>query len=329
MNFSISIFKTSNALFLIAVFVVLVMSSPVFYSISTFEREHIDIAKKIANNQDPVLYFGNSISNAKSHCDNDKRNLPKILADEVGLPVLDVSKGGMTISEFYDFAKFLDKDNKPSVVIIPITDFRDGTLSLPTFPGSNQLVARGMVISIGTGTTPYYWPSVGSMFKSEESLTYKGRYYGTYSELKQNFMSLERDQKTCPESQGVDLSFVEFMHWKNFGRGNEFYEIDDRAFKAFMSSLASLDIQALFYLTPVNYEVIKKINDPEVFSNLNNAIFKINEYMKENKINYIDLSYSLTSESFSDVYCACGHLGETGRQQVASALARSLHSMVK
>lgn len=97
---------------------------------------------------------------------------------------------------------------------------------------------------------------------------------------------------------------------------------DFRSFDVIVNNLRKNDIRVIFVLTPICYDLINKysnINESEniksIFCDVN---FKIINYFKDKRYEYIDLSSSVPSDGFSDLL----HTNAIGDRIVADRLAK-------
>ncbi len=319
MNSSISTSDRLNIRFLVAVTITVLICFPLCYALLSLQDGYLPMINKTAHNKSKVIYFGNSIIDARSACDSDMRSLPQMLSDETGMSVADVSKGGLYMVEIYALTNLLNEDNKPDYAVLPLSEFFGSSLGVKVEPGYNQMATRDLLISLYSMNKPFIYPSAEAVFSSAEEFSYKGQYYGSYADIKRDYMTVEKKHLTCPERFGENLKYVEFMHWKNYASGD--FNIDGEMFERVLARLKALQIKPVIYLTPVNFQLMSELNDSEVLTTLNARLQQLRGYLDDRGIEYVDLTHSLDPSGFTDMYCACGHLSEVGRKQVVKSIA--------
>lgn len=307
--------------FLFTVALVAILALPIFYFWGVYDDSFRKLVQDAQHNEAKIVLFGNSINIETSSCDSDKSNLPTMLQTASGIEVNDISKGGMSSSEFYSLAKLLPPAASQRIVVMPIGEYASETFSVSDSFKRNQIAVRELFVSLITNTKSYLLPTLTGAFRQPESYEYQGVNYGSYADFKLSHMAVEKAQMRCPEPNGFDPHFVEFMHWKAYGLP---VAIDTQG----LSSLDSLHTyleqrgtKLITFLVPANIELMRTLENDTIAKVFEDNVTKIKDALDTTKVPYLDLSQALPNKAFSDRYCACGHLNDEGRARVAEEIS--------
>jgi hypothetical protein len=281
------------------------------------------IARAHLGGRKSIAVFGNSVIDALSRCDRDRRTLLEMIADASSRHSIDLSYGGQTISEELNLssAALRAPGIDELVVFISTTSLADydaidlrsalffRLFGTPLF--SNDFLAR---LSRGVGLT--------GVVHRFEPFEYKGRSYPDYDGVKNRYFVKERQYTACPERQGEDLGFIEAYYYRNLAEPNIWQQnvID-------LSILAkdALDRRKrlVFVLSPINFGDMEAL-DPELAKAARRRRDQVLALADANNISIIDATEVAQADDFADRYCACGHLNERGRAALIDAIKEKI-----
>jgi hypothetical protein len=335
--------KSYRRWYLLAIFTCTIILIPFFYISKHITIEDYVTVFRIISNNKKIVIFGNSVNKHYSKCDNDKSGIGEMLERYSDMSVLDVSKGGLSLAEFKDMNKVVLTYSKPDFIVIPVEPNSDFKMS----EFSNEIALKGIFYSVvsfkGIDNYPVWsvpmrkwitdtiWPvesnSNSGDMKGNITL-FKRNYYPKSSEkLMKKFFVDEKDSMVCPEGNGKDLNFIEYNYWKIYFE-NGYVDNLDRLI-SMVSDIRTTKSVPIVCIYPVDIELIKDISDPEVYELIYLNVKKIKSILRDNRIDYLDLSHSLDNSRFTDRWCACGHLNQNGRSFVAYAIAEKIKSIVE
>jgi hypothetical protein len=263
-------------------------------------------------NPNKVWFFGNSVIQHSSQCDENHESIAKMFEVMINKPVVDMSRGGMTIDRMVDITETLKSLGiKPKAVYFQIALSNDFVKSISKNSGIEAYINSNLKLiktKVGLSTED-----------SKTKTSFNNKYYGNYSDFSKKYFITEKKNASCPEHLGVDQDFIAFMYWRNFLDRNEVVKIEH--FERFRE-LKKSGIHSVLWIAPVDYEDIKTLHGVERLAEINEYR---NEILKATKdLNVVDLTFDLPSSSFADRWCACGHLNEDGRNLVAVKLNKAV-----
>lgn len=270
-----------------------------------------------------IAIVGNSVVDHSSICDTDRRTIPEMIAAKTGSHVRDLSYGGQGIEESLSYAAQALK-TQPVVFFVSAFSFSSqfsvdlrSRLFFRLIAGRLHATSLiGQIAAAGFGDTP--------VSMTLQPYIYKGRRYPDYDGIKANYFKRERDLMGCPETIGNDLDFIEGAYWNNYVRSSwQMAHVDDLATLSRRSVDSKHPLRVV--MLPVDRDDIAVLSE-SLATLIQQRTFDIVLALKRAGVPLIDLSSTLASDSFADRWCACGHLVEKGREEVASRVAAALTS---
>jgi hypothetical protein len=310
---------------LLCILATLAITSPLVFAGMALRWPDLQIMRQGARLPDQVIVmYGNSVNRHVSKCDADRRTLPEMIGSLAGTPVVDISKGGMSIAEYRDVNAWIAGKARPRIVIAPlmIDMTRAYGYSAP------DLIGRHLIYSALALKWPHRIPDLlvgdgGARHVSAERLTYNGRYYGNGPEIQANFYSKEKALAPCPEIDGVDLEFVRFSHWRAsqaISTTSRFTEEVD----ALIRQVTQVQSKILFVLMPENVTLFDaSLDRMEQAHRMQVWKWMVDEFSTRGAL-FMDLSRLVPRDEFVDRWCACGHLDDRGRMRVAREIASAI-----
>lgn len=287
------------------------------------ERSVIALALQASSGK-PLVIIGNSVIQQVSKCDADSRNLATMISDATGLAAANASIGGQGQTQADQLAEMAIYRPEIRVVVLPLSATAESPVSqsLQTqlfFDLANGSLSLGML-----ARRVYKRALIGlSASPAQERFSYQGVEYPDYSGIKKTYFATEKQKMGCPENAGHDRRFIEAYHWASFSRDT----IDAAKLRevARLTRLASsLGKQLIIVLMPINIDNSQHWS-PIVYSAMTTRRDDLKRLVREAGVDAIDLTMAVPPSGFSDRWCACGHLGETGRKIVAERIAQALH----
>jgi hypothetical protein len=285
-----------------------VTASVAWLSSETFGFSYLDLGNvvKAARNTQDVLIVGNSVIKTPSHCDDDPRSIAQMLAADLNQPVLDLSRGGMQLDQELALIKTSTLGRAGRQIVLPLAI-------------NDQLLASKVPT---TGHDAWLMHMTGSVPRGEPAppATYKGVWYGNYADYAAKYFPLEKAAAQCPELNVLDTLFVEFMYWRNFAHQKDFSSDKQPWVKKFQSIQRSGN-HLLVAIFPYNREMVRTYFGTAEADRIDAEVGQVVAYLRNEGIPTLDLSTKLASSDFTDLWCACGHLNQSGRRKVSQALA--------
>jgi hypothetical protein len=271
-----------------------------------------------------VAISGPSFIEDVSRCDADRRDLVQMLAANRGGSVSDLSYGGQTLNESINYAALAVKNPrlKKVVVALSITGFSgwdDQNLNQFMFFRmlNHTLPHESMVQRIRTGALEN-----GHRDPWLESFEYNGRAYPDYNGIKATYFQEEHKSGTCPEQDGVNRDFIEAYYYQNYANLAPRQENFD-VVSTLSASARSRGKTIYLVLMPIDFELMEQFN-PLIAERAHVTIAFASKQLRLRGVNVLDLTAALPNSSFSDRWCACGHLMDQGRWKVAGLIAQAI-----
>lgn len=275
----------------------------------------------------PVFMSGTSVIKHFSPCDSDTRSISAITGEHAGIAVTDLSYGGQTLLEqvAYLGAALQNKHSRVLVASASLADTQGAPL-----PSLRRRLLFSLVSPVEVWNAGPSGAGVADLILGADvplAFDYAGEHFPTYEYIKQKYFSIEYAGRRCPEHDGVNRKFVEAIYFGTYVNGN----IDEsrlQLIKQLAKEAASHGRSFLFVLQPIDFELIEGLRT-EWGSSVRRKRDKILQELASAHVRVLDLTEVLTNADFADRWCACGHLQESGRRKVASALARALQAITK
>ena len=269
---------------------------------------------------------GFSVITHYAACDTDRRSIAQLIGSDLGSRYADLSFPGQSVFEGFNFARLATRN----------PDIRDLVvmLSLPQLSSRERQDLRSQVFfRIVNG--PSRLNSIGHRLLSlqpitagetveQDPWTYKNRRYPGYGELKTEYLLPEQLAQKCPEVLGQNRDFIEALYWNNYLHGpiEQDYLAD---LEQIAREARAADKRLLVVLLPIDFEDIATLN-----RDMAKAIAsRRDQLLSESRgsgLDIVDLSDALPAQAYSDRWCGCGHLNQTGRQAVAARVVAALRS---
>ena len=307
--------------YLLAFSLAFLVTTPLGLAVSSFRSADIGLVRKaLATHSPSVFVLGNSVIDHSSKCDKDRRSIAALLGAATGRNVVDVSKGGMQLPEYSDVVSLLATRQTVTALVVPLVpDMTDDA-----YWYRNEDIFRHLGYSAAAFKLPSrlgdLWSTNKPVNLDNQDVIFEGKRYGTASDIQTRFMAKEKAANQCPESDAVDADFFRLAHWRQSSRLGQGLR--------FAHELKKLDQLAkhhrwpvVYVLMPLNKAGFERAGDPAVAQKMRQAQQMMLIQLRHMGADYLDLSDTVPTANFVDRWCACGHLGDLGRQSVAQAIA--------
>ena len=267
-----------------------------------------------------IVTVGNSVVRHVSKCDQDRRSITEITSNALAQPILDLSYGGQTFLEMINYAAIALKSPQFETVII--------FLSLWSLQESNDADLQTLMFFRAAGG-PYATNDIPTRLERQwnrrdepdDPFTYKGTRYPAYDEIKRTFFAFEKANMPCPEQMGQNRAFIEAYYWNDLLRV-PLSESNIFDLKALQQAAEARGKRVIVVVLPDNFEDIESLDGAlahEARSTANASIA-----LMEKAGVHFRRTPEINASQFADRWCACGHLGDQGRQIVAVETALEL-----
>lgn len=281
------------------------------------------LAKVLASSA-TVSIAGNSVLSHVSKCDQDSRSLPRMLADDIRRPVLDLSFPGQSIEEEATLAMASLRNRKIRTVVFPISLFE--LVDWDTEPVRIYVLSRLIGPKLHAAGLTERAASAGRFsgesHHTEAAFDYNGQHYPDYAHVKAAYFDQEKALMPCPENDGTDVKFITALYHHDY--------VEYPILRDDMGLISSLGKEAIrlrkslrFVILPIDYELLEKLDDPSA-TLLRARVAELTAALGADGLEVIDLSASVPNGAFADRWCACGHLLAPGRAEVARRIAQHL-----
>jgi len=277
----------------------------------------------------PFAMVGDSVITHASRCESDQRSIPRMLADEIGQRVLDLSFPGQSLDESVSLAMTALRNPRLRTVVFPVS--ATALQEWDTDAIRNYALARLIGPNLRlTGlaeraASPDRFS--GAPFHEDAEFDYDGKHYPGYDGIKASYFDNEMALMRCPENDGADLKFVAAIYYHAYP---EYPMLQDNV--TLLSSLgaeaARLQKSLVIVVLPINYELMERlaVRDVAVLPERTAAVVAA---FQAGGLNVLDLSAIASDSDFADRWCGCGHMLSAGRSKVANQIAHGLPHAVR
>ncbi len=270
-----------------------------------------------------VAVTGNSVMSHVSVCDADRRQLPAMIADRAGRPVWRLDRPGQGWFETVDNAALALRRSDVADVMMFVSLFQLAATGLPDLREQAFFrMAAGDLAVNDLGARGWSWSVLSQPGAQEGPFTYEGVTYPDYGGIKQRYFSVEKSLRTCPETLGHDLHFIEAAYWNSYVQvGPQPNAIADLVELQQRAAQAGKRLHVV--LLPVDTRDVASLEPALAQQITANARRAVGE-LRRGGVNVLDLTDAVEPAGFADRWCACGHLGERGRDTVATRVSAVL-----
>lgn len=301
--------------YLVSFAIAVVASFVVAVTFHEFRSVDFALLSGAARAQDKILLFGNSVNRTISRCDRDPRTLPDMLSAEAGTPIVNLSRGGMPLSQMLRIAELsVSFGIQPKAVVFPVA-FGD-LLQLSDAPtGWDAFVRDNLPAALN--------PRPAERRVAPAPQDYKGRHYGSYNDFSKTHFEREKRESRCPEGLGTDPDFIEFMYWRTY-----LQPIDPAAGLARTIERAKRiqqhGVEVVFWFPPIDLEDLRALHGPQGVAAVRERVAALSKALSTQSFSILDTAEAVAAAGFTDRWCACGHLNEAGRILLARQMRGQL-----
>lgn len=310
------------ARYLIVFAIITVATALLCIPVHSLPREHVWLLADYPKSQGRTLLFGNSVNGTISRCDTDRRTLPVLAAADAGAPIIDLSRGGMTLGQMLQLAETGARTGlQPATMVFPVSPEAGFFRSVSKPHGWQAYLADNL------GRLSWLAPGARADTRAmpADPETYRGQHYGAYGDISRRYFPQEKAGAGCPATAGINRDFVEFMYWRNYLQSNDpLLGLDDLLPR--IERLRQQKINVVFWMMPVNFGDLRALHGEAGVAKVQREIALARASLAQHGFSVLDSSDLVASAGFTDRWCACGHLAQQGRKIAATSLATWLGS---
>ena len=309
-----------KARFFISLVIFVLLLYPFIYGMNQITSKHSSVYLKVLKSTARVQLYGNSTMYAFMACDEKLSSVAEIMSGELGVDVDDVTIFGTEMRSVLDELNLSASYTQVRYVILPVILEPDfvGVSSAP------EVLCRSAVISM-----------VSMAFNRAMNTMMEWRYWDIagYGQNAGSGDLLEADKFLIGQKALEGKCNNEIRQYSNMGFVENniklnytppFSIVGDQDFVRTIRRLRDKRIVPIVYIGPVNYEYMKKTMGDEFYSKFAREMLRVQKYLMDNGIDFVDMSESLPDEYFIDRWCACNHMKYEGRRYVAKFFADEL-----
>ncbi|MDO8445427.1 MAG: hypothetical protein Q7T53_04870 [Deltaproteobacteria bacterium] len=323
-----------------------VVSVPILDLIFDQDKAASRIATVLSEENVDILFFGDTVIRAYESGEKNT-GIDSLLADKGHYAVLSAANSGTGRSRarnpeyspivYQDYIDIVARSiYKPKAIIIPINlqSFSESWFSDPRAQFHlERLKARLRYVRFSKGDFMEYLEyKLTDKLEREDSLWIN-------SEVIYGDVSLGVRGKIDYESRIAERSFdyddlkIQIKLMKQFEYN--YMNIIERRHKMFDCLDKTIDtarangIKVVCYITPINFEDGGKYAGDKFTKRVKNNVAIINQYLNDKGIDYLDMSFSLSSSHFMDKFVSSARLNLNGRTWVANELNYLIASKLK
>ena len=285
--------------------------------------EEIKLLDKAISDQVNIIFFCDSTNFAYSTQDSDKRTISQMLQSLMPeRKILTIDHGAFNMDIYLAFCRYISRSiHKPNVIIIPVNmrSFSPGWDQRPDW----QFEQERFFLN---------YPLLQSFFKP----------LAVFKAVSTNEISVERYNKTSVYCDNEVVGTVREFDFRSRDPNsvtdekirkkfifNYMYPLkpDHRKLRSMVeiaNVLNSVNIQVIFYVSPLDMETGQKYLPGRFFDRVHANVELAKALLREQNVEPLDLSQSVPAEHFSWTVYPNEHLDQVGRFFVADCLAGAL-----
>lgn len=322
----------------IYVFICPIIIIPIVLSTDFIIYNKDDLALRMLNTMNSrkvdVLYFGDSSIESFGPCDKPG-NISLFFEQKINKRVITIAKPGYSPIIFKEYVKLLPKiKNKPKLIIFPINMrmFSDAWIKRPDFHFKLKQLYIHYLYSDKIDLIEYF--QYRFLKKQEKDMAlWRGKnvlygdiHLGTVKEVLENSNISSKPPLECMKEEYDHLYEKQLTLQFNFNYMNV-VSFDNPMFshiKEMIKEANDMDIKIFTYLNPINFkDGIKYVGQDFTNRFLENTQI-VKEFLKNNRIDYLDLSAYMGANYFVDKYYTSEHVDIVGKRLVAEGLAKEI-----
>ena len=286
--------------------------------------EATPIIRQAVQRSAPTMILGSSGIDESSRCESDRRSIPTMVSDQLGEPVIDASRNGLTVEAAVNIAAVVEKYRAIKNVVLA-AGWVD-LLETDAMSTHDTLAFRELNPELSFDKPQDYYHGLQSLFARyqhiDQPFTFRGvNYRGDVPGLFES----EAKQRTCPENDGHNMVAIA----ANYYHLNVEYAPSPSLARLIVSLNRHLQAEqraAVFVLLPLNLEYMGRIDSagPGLIRQRRDALVA---ELRTGGVRVVDLLETLPSSDFIDRWCACTHYSAQGRMEIASQIAGLVNSV--
>lgn len=266
-----------------------------------------------------VVIVGNSVVDHVSQCDTVASSIPSLVGELAGVRVADLSASGQLLKESIVYAGIALRNRSVKTVVMLVAYYSLADEWEPT-------MQRAAFLDVWSGISPFALDEVfersggfnGEALRFHAAFVYRGKKYPDYSELKAAYFERELAAETCPEGNGIDSGFVAAYYHHSY-LGAPISERNVLAIGRLAAAARRDGKQVVVVMMPIDYQLMGTF-DPAMVGPIKSGVHSAVADIAGLGVGVVNLSQLLPNQSFSDRWCACGHLVQSGRETVTRAI---------
>jgi hypothetical protein len=136
-------------------------------------------------------------------------------------------------------------------------------------------------------------------------------------------MQAEKNAEACPEQPASDRAFMRYMYTRKVASLPRAVALP-AALVALAREAAAARIELLLFAPPFAGDLLRAEAMDAQLAHAEAYAASLARAAEALPLRFVDLHALVPATGFTDAWCACGHLRQDGRQQVARALAKAL-----
>ena len=296
--------------------------------------ERKDFRQNSTYSSDQIVLLGDSIIQSVDSEDTDRRTIAAMLSDFTSLEVVDRSHGAYSQDEFHSQIVAIERSGRvPRAVIVPVNprSFSPHWELSPFWQFSDFKMANRFNLFLALrALNVLQWRAGVDLTEKEYAKTpvvVNGEVIGLLGDpnvVKEEPVTILSDGNLTVDRNAKPSTKLRLMALSRYG-----FEIEkSKSFPFLKKSLTiakRTEIPILFYITPIDWENLKKCLAKDELALVERNLSVIRNTLAESGVRWIDLSDQLKHEVFDYPDDQLHeHLNEDGRRQTAQALSRNL-----
>jgi len=290
-----------------------------------------DMEWKLLNDFDnSIVFFSDSIMKASPSCEKNKEGIDDILRGKnIHKNIININHSAYSPIIYSAFIKNIKKSE---LIIIPINmrSFSEEWIYNPQY----QFYDKRILSEIINLDFHYLQTQLNKIFDTSNKynsmkILRNSNNIGTIHELQKNTINIDfycndKKQKELIKYKKELIKKFEYHYMYDLSINNKMFtyisDIIDYSIKT--------NIKLLFYITPMNYALGEHLIGDRFKNKLNKNINILVEFLKVNKVDFMDLSHILEHKNFTDTQHVCGHVNHVGRKNIANYLHKYIDNLI-
>jgi len=298
------------------------------------KRELPSYTEFVKADQD-ILFFGDSVLYSFGDCETNQTTIDDWFRNISGESVLTLAHRAFSpiiYAEYTELLPQIEGNYRYAIIPINLRSFSDEWFSRPRYNFKKEttiLKLSAGQLNLDTLSDFVLYSATNYIDQLElewadQDVSYATVDLGTRSQFLEVFKRNFKDVADLECLDQVTESMIEALGLRyQYHYANEVtseHGMFDRLARTH-ANLLNAGIKPIYYITPVNHQAVAQFTPAGLNDHIAKNVATITSWLQQRNAHFVDMSFDLGDDRFSEKQCACEHLDESGREHVANRLS--------